>query len=64
MVIERFRPAPDRRAGQGAARQQLSASEGAKGHDFHHRAIVDLAEDAPGHRQLLIRRTRSTGELA
>ncbi|MGW1364922.1 IS701 family transposase [Streptomyces chartreusis] len=44
--------------------QQLSAGDGAKGHRFYHWAVIDLAEDAPGHRQLLIRRNRRTGELA
>jgi len=42
----------------------VAAGDGAKGHRFYHWAVIDLAEDAPGHRQLLIRRNRSTGELA
>jgi SRSO17 transposase len=40
--------------------QRLSAGPGAKGHRFYDWAVIDLAEDAPGQRQLLI---RSTGEL-
>lgn len=44
--------------------QQLSAGRGAKGHRFYDWAVVDLAEPAPGRRQLLIRRNRTTGELA
>ncbi|WP_314224393.1 IS701 family transposase [Streptomyces zaehneri] len=44
--------------------QKLSAGRGAKGHRFYDWAVIDLAEAAPGHRQLLIRRNRATGELA
>ncbi|WP_344285785.1 IS701 family transposase [Streptomyces hebeiensis] len=44
--------------------QKLSAGRGAKGQRFYDWAVIDLAETAPGHRQLLIRRHRSTGELA
>lgn len=46
------------------ARRKLSAGRGAKGHRFHDWAVIDLAEAAPGRRQLLIRRIHSTGELA
>jgi SRSO17 transposase len=44
--------------------QKLSAGAGAKGHRFYDWAVVDLADPRPGSRQLLIRRNRSTGELA
>lgn len=44
--------------------QKLSAGPGAKGQRFYHWAVIDLAEAAPGHHQLLIRRNRTTGELA
>lgn len=44
--------------------QKLSAGAGAKGHRFYDWAVIDLAEPGPGHRQLLIRRNRRTGELA
>ncbi|MEV7971500.1 IS701 family transposase [Sphaerisporangium sp. NPDC088356] len=44
--------------------QKLSAGAGAKGHRFYDWAVIDLANPAPGSRQLLIRRNRSTGELA
>ncbi|MER5795252.1 IS701 family transposase [Streptomyces sp. NPDC001980] len=44
--------------------QRLSAGRGAKGQRFYDWAVIDLAEAAPGHRQLLIRRNRTTGELA
>jgi hypothetical protein len=44
--------------------QKLSAGTGAKGHRFYHWAVIDLAEPRPGSRQLLIRRNRTTGELA
>lgn len=43
---------------------KLSAGPGAKGQRFYDWAVVDLAEAAPGRHQLLIRRNRSTGELA
>ena len=50
------------------ARQKLSAGAGAKGHRFYDWAVstspIDLADPRPGSRQLLIRRNRSTGELA
>lgn len=58
------------RAGAMAARlpkrawQKLSAGAGAKGRRFHDRAVIDLTDPAPGSRQLLIRRNRTTGELA
>ena len=44
--------------------QRLSAGAGAKGHCFYDWAVIDLADLWPGTRQLLIRRNRSTGELA
>ena len=44
--------------------QKLSAGAGAKGHRFYDWAVIDLADPAPGSRQLLIRRNRTTGELA
>uniref|UniRef100_UPI0038991EFD IS701 family transposase n=1 Tax=Actinacidiphila yanglinensis TaxID=310779 RepID=UPI0038991EFD len=44
--------------------QKLSAGAGAKGHRFYDWAVIDLADPAPGSRQLLIRRNHSTGELA
>ncbi|WP_326608748.1 IS701 family transposase [Streptomyces sp. NBC_01799] len=44
--------------------QKLSAGTGAKGHRFYDWAVIDLADSRPGSRQLLIRRNRSSGELA
>lgn len=44
--------------------QKLSAGAGAKGHRLYDWAVIDLADPRPGSRQLLIRRNRSTGELA
>ncbi|MFF9391396.1 IS701 family transposase [Streptomyces griseoluteus] len=44
--------------------QKLSAGRGAKGHRFYDWAVVDLTDPRPGRHQLLIRRSRSTGELA
>ncbi|RAJ76844.1 SRSO17 transposase [Streptomyces sp. PsTaAH-137] len=44
--------------------QKLSAGAGAKGHRFYDWAIIDLAHLGPGSHRLLIRRNRSTGELA
>ncbi len=44
--------------------QKLSAGRCAKGQRFYDWAVIDLAEAAPGHHQLLIRRNRTTGELA
>lgn len=44
--------------------QQLSAGRGAKGQRFYDWAVIDLAYPVPGQRQLLIRRSRTTGELA
>ncbi|MFG2911263.1 IS701 family transposase [Kitasatospora sp. NPDC048286] len=46
--------------------QRLSAGAGAKGHRFYDWAQVgiDSPSDGPGHRWLLIRRNRRTGELA
>ncbi|MEU8034088.1 IS701 family transposase, partial [Streptomyces sp. NPDC049099] len=43
---------------------KLSAGRGAKGHRFYDWAVIDLADPAPGHGQLLIRRNRTTGEPA
>ncbi|MFC8722183.1 IS701 family transposase [Kitasatospora sp. NPDC057198] len=46
--------------------QRLSAGAGAKGHRFYDWAQVDMAgsQESPGHRWLLVRRNRRTGELA
>ena len=44
--------------------QQLSAGDGAKGHRWYDWAWVTISNPSPGHRYLLIRRNRSTGELA
>lgn len=44
--------------------QKLSAGAGAKGQRFCDWAHIDLPSTAPGHRHLLIRRNRTTGELA
>lgn len=44
--------------------QKLSAGAGAKGHRFCDWAAIDLPHPATGSRQLLIRRNRTTGELA
>jgi SRSO17 transposase len=44
--------------------QQLSAGAGAKGQRFYDWAHIDLPDPTPGHRHLLIRRNRTTGELA
>ncbi|TSB32014.1 IS701 family transposase [Streptomyces benahoarensis] len=44
--------------------QKLSAGAGAKRHRFYDWAVIDVAEPRPGSRQLLIRRNRTTGELA
>ncbi|MGW5126807.1 IS701 family transposase [Streptomyces sp. NPDC004069] len=44
--------------------QKLSAGRGAKGQRFYDWAVIDLAEPALGRHQLLIRRNRTTGELA
>jgi hypothetical protein len=44
--------------------QKLSAGHGAKGQRFYDWAVIDLAGAGPGRHQLLIRRNRSTGELA
>lgn len=44
--------------------QKIFAGAGAKGHRFYDWAVIDLADPRPGSRQLLIRRNRSTGELA
>lgn len=44
--------------------QKLSAGAGAKGHRVYNWAVIDLPDPRPGSRELLIRRNRSTGELA
>lgn len=44
--------------------QKLSAGAGAKGHGFYDWAVIDLAEPRPGSHRLLVRRNRTTGELA
>ncbi|MFE7751296.1 IS701 family transposase [Streptomyces sp. NPDC057428] len=44
--------------------QKLSAGAGAKGHRSYDWAVIDLTDPRPGTHQLLIRRNRSTGELA
>ncbi|MFD9097771.1 hypothetical protein [Streptomyces collinus] len=44
--------------------QKLSAERGAKGQRFYDWAVVNLVAPAPGSHQLLIRRSRTTGELA
>jgi SRSO17 transposase len=57
-------------AGQLAARlprrawQRYSAGDGAKGHRYHDWAWLAIDPGRPGHRHLLIRRNRRTGELA
>jgi SRSO17 transposase len=44
--------------------QRLAAGEGAKGHRYYDWAWITIGDSRPGHRHLLIRRNRSTGELA
>ncbi|MFF3339683.1 IS701 family transposase [Streptomyces flavidovirens] len=44
--------------------QKLSAGAGAKGYRLYDWAVIDTADPGPGHRQLLIRRNRTTGKLA
>lgn len=44
--------------------QKLSAGAGAKGHRFYDWAVINLAKPRPGSHQFLIRRNRTTGELA
>ena len=44
--------------------QKLSAGRGAKGRLFDDWTVINLTGPAPGHRQLLIRRNRTPGELA
>jgi len=44
--------------------QKLSAGTGAKGHRYYDWALADITNHRPGHRHLLIRRNRRTGELA
>lgn len=44
--------------------QKLSAGRGAKAQRFYDCGVIDPADPAPGHRQVLIRRNRVTGELA
>jgi SRSO17 transposase len=47
-----------------SAWQRLSAGAGAKGHRWYDWAFVQIDAHDPGHRALLIRRNRRTGELA
>ena len=44
--------------------QRYSAGEGAKGHRYYDWAWISIDPARPGHRWLLIRRNRHTGELA
>jgi SRSO17 transposase len=44
--------------------QRLSAGTGAKGQRWYDWAWITISHPGPGHRHLLIRRSRSTGELA
>jgi SRSO17 transposase len=44
--------------------QRLPAGAGAKGQRWYDWAWITINDDAPGYRHLLIRRNRSTGELA
>jgi SRSO17 transposase len=44
--------------------QRCSAGEGAKGHRYYDWAWLAIDPGRPGHRHLLIRRSRRTGELA
>lgn len=44
--------------------QKLSAGTGAKGHRHYDWAIAAITDNRPGHRHLLARRNRHTGELA
>lgn len=44
--------------------QKVSAGRGAKGQRFYEWAVLDLVDPMPGSHQLLIRRNRTTGELA
>jgi hypothetical protein len=48
----------------GKAWQRLSAGAGAKGHRWYDWAWVTISDPGPGYRYLLIRRNRSTGDLA
>ncbi|CAM5656645.1 Transposase OS=Streptomyces aurantiogriseus OX=66870 GN=GCM10010251_93960 PE=4 SV=1 [Streptomyces aurantiogriseus] len=43
---------------------KLPAGAGAKGHRFYDRPVIDPAEPRPGSHGLLVRRNRTTGELA
>ncbi|MET7665990.1 IS701 family transposase [Streptomyces sp. NPDC005463] len=48
-----------------SAWQKISAGAGAKGQRFYDWALLEMTgENRPGHRHLLIRRNRTTGELA
>jgi SRSO17 transposase len=44
--------------------QRLPAGQGAKGQRWYDWAWIDVSDSRPGHRHLLIRRNRATGELA
>ena len=48
----------------GKAWQRLSAGAGAKGHRWYDWAWAIINDPEPGHRHLLIRRNRRTGDLA
>jgi SRSO17 transposase len=48
----------------GRAWQRYSAGQGAKGHRYYGWAWLAIDPGRPGHRHLLIRRSRRTGELA
>jgi SRSO17 transposase len=47
-----------------AAWQRYSAGPGAKGHRYYDWALISISAGQPGHRWLLIRRSRRTRELA
>ncbi|EFE72303.1 transposase [Streptomyces viridosporus ATCC 14672] len=44
--------------------QKLSAGAGAKGQRYYDWALAAILDERPGHRHLLVRRNRRTGELA
>jgi SRSO17 transposase len=47
-----------------ACSHEVTTGAGSKGHRFYDWAVIDLTDPRPGSRQLLIRRSRSTGERA
>lgn len=63
-AVGKFRTDALARKAPKRAWQKLSSWRGAKGQRFCDWVVVDLAEPAPGRHQLLVRRNRSTGELA